>query len=122
VTSSKKECKQLRNEKIGCDCDEPQVSFCLTSSYFVLFNSKQKLRRKNKMGININDLQPLGSSLLSGKENVLDNLRELSPEELTISGGTANQIVKKDPSDGDTTVITTITSRGCDSYYYYYND
>ncbi|MGL5942473.1 MAG: hypothetical protein ACRC2S_19265 [Waterburya sp.] len=76
------------------------------------------------MGINIKDLQPLGSSLLSGKENVLDNLRELSPKELTISGGTANanQIVKKDPSDGDTTVITTITSRGCGSYYYYYND
>lgn len=74
------------------------------------------------MGININDLQPLGSSLLSGKENVLDNLRELSPKELTISGGAANQIVKKDPSDGDTTIITTITSKGSDSYYYYYKD
>ena len=43
------------------------------------------------MGININDLDnnfnPRGASLLSGNETVLDNLRELSPEELKTSGG-----------------------------------
>ena len=38
------------------------------------------------MGIKINDLQPLGASLLSGNESLMDNLRELSPEELRISG------------------------------------
>ena len=38
------------------------------------------------MGIKINDLQPLGASLLSGNESLMDNLRELSPEELKISG------------------------------------
>ncbi|MGL5078088.1 MAG: hypothetical protein ACRDBG_19985 [Waterburya sp.] len=53
------------------------------------------------MGINISDLQPLGSSLLSGNENILDSLRELSPEELRISGGG-----KKDDDGGDNTVIT----------------
>jgi hypothetical protein len=72
------------------------------------------------MGININDLQPLGSSLLSGKENVLDNLRELSSQELMISGGTANQTVREDKSDGDVTVITQTT--GCGNFYYYSND
>ena len=43
------------------------------------------------MGIKIddlgNDLNPVGASLLSGNETVLDNLRELSDEELKISGG-----------------------------------
>ena len=43
------------------------------------------------MGININDLDnnfsPVGASLLSGNETVLDNLRELSDEELKTSGG-----------------------------------
>ena len=43
------------------------------------------------MGININDLNnsfnPVGASLLSGNETVLDNLRELSDEELKTSGG-----------------------------------
>ena len=43
------------------------------------------------MGININDLdsnlQPVGASLLSGNESVIDNLRELSDEELKASGG-----------------------------------
>lgn len=43
------------------------------------------------MGINVNDLagelQPVGASLLSGNENVLDNLRELTAEELRICGG-----------------------------------
>ena len=43
------------------------------------------------MGININDLDnnlnPIGASLLSGNETVLDNLRELSDEELKTSGG-----------------------------------
>ena len=38
------------------------------------------------MGIKIDDLQPLGASLLSGNESLMDNLRELSPEELKISG------------------------------------
>ena len=38
------------------------------------------------MGIKINNLQPLGASLLSGNESLMDNLRELSPEELKISG------------------------------------
>ena len=43
------------------------------------------------MGINFDDLtnspNPVGASLLSGNESILDNLRELSPEELKISGG-----------------------------------
>ena len=43
------------------------------------------------MGININDLNnslnPVGASLLSGNETILDNLRELSDEELKTSGG-----------------------------------
>lgn len=43
------------------------------------------------MSININNLDegltPRGASLLSGNETVLDNLRELSEEELQISGG-----------------------------------
>ena len=43
------------------------------------------------MGININDLDnnlnPVGASLLSGNETVLDNLRELSDEELKTCGG-----------------------------------
>ena len=43
------------------------------------------------MGINLDDLNnspnPVGASLLSGNESILDNLRELSPEELKISGG-----------------------------------
>ena len=43
------------------------------------------------MAININDLDnyssPRGASLLSGNETVLDNLRELSEEELQTSGG-----------------------------------
>ena len=38
------------------------------------------------MSIKIDDLQPLGASLLSGNESLMDNLRELSPEELKISG------------------------------------
>lgn len=59
------------------------------------------------MGINISDLQPLGSSLLSGNENILDSLRELSPEELRISGGG-----KKDDDGGDNTVITVAVNNG----------
>ncbi len=41
------------------------------------------------MGININDLnqKPLGGELLSGSESIMDNLRVLSEEELSISGG-----------------------------------
>ena len=45
------------------------------------------------MGINIDDLEvnsssnATGASLLSGNETVLDNLRELSPEELRTTGG-----------------------------------
>ena len=43
------------------------------------------------MGININDLNnslnPVGASLLSGNETILDNLRELSDEELKTCGG-----------------------------------
>ncbi|MGL6339844.1 MAG: hypothetical protein ACRC80_11970 [Waterburya sp.] len=39
------------------------------------------------MGININDLQPLDSSLLSGSNKALGNLRELLPKELKITGG-----------------------------------
>ena len=43
------------------------------------------------MAININNLDegltPRGASLLSGNETVLDNLRELSQEELQMSGG-----------------------------------
>jgi hypothetical protein len=62
------------------------------------------------MGINIDDLQPLGGSLLSGNENVLDNLRELAPEELRISGGGKKS---DDDDDGDTTVITVDTGGGC---------
>ena len=46
---------------------------------------------RKSMGININDLnddlQPMGASLLSGNESVMDNLRELSDEELKASGG-----------------------------------
>ena len=39
------------------------------------------------MGININDLSPLGASLLADKESFLDNISDLSTEELKISGG-----------------------------------
>jgi hypothetical protein len=39
------------------------------------------------MGININDLQPLGGSLLSGSESIMGNLRVLSEDELSLSGG-----------------------------------
>ena len=43
------------------------------------------------MGINISNLddslQPVGASLLSGNESIMDNLRELSDEELKTSGG-----------------------------------
>ena len=43
------------------------------------------------MGINIKDLdgslQPIGASLLSGNESVMDNLRELTEDEQKISGG-----------------------------------
>ena len=43
------------------------------------------------MGINIDNLddnlQPVGASLLSGNESIMDNLRELSDEELKTSGG-----------------------------------
>ncbi len=39
------------------------------------------------MGINIKDLKPLGGDLLSGSESIMDNLRVLSEEELSISGG-----------------------------------
>ncbi|MGL6339843.1 MAG: hypothetical protein ACRC80_11965 [Waterburya sp.] len=60
------------------------------------------------MGININDLNPLGASLLSGNETVLDNLRELSPEELRISGGGK----KKGKGGGDNTVITVVVNNG----------
>ena len=53
------------------------------------------------MGININDLngnlQPIGASLLSGNDSIMDNLRELSAEEQKISGG---------GSKGGSTVVT----------------
>ncbi|MEY2855890.1 MAG: hypothetical protein RLZZ74_199 [Cyanobacteriota bacterium] len=41
------------------------------------------------MGININDLNqsPLGGELLSGSESIMGNLRVLSEEELSLSGG-----------------------------------
>jgi hypothetical protein len=39
------------------------------------------------MGINIDDLQPLGGSLLSGSESIMGNLRVLSEDELSLSGG-----------------------------------
>jgi hypothetical protein len=63
------------------------------------------------MGININDLNPLGASLLSGNETVLDNLRELSPEELRISGG-GKKKGKGSDDGGDITVITVNTGGG----------
>jgi hypothetical protein len=66
------------------------------------------------MGINIDDLQPLGGSLFSGNENILDNLRELAPEELRISGGGKKS---DDDDDGDTTVITVDTGGGCGCGY-----
>ncbi|MGL5078090.1 MAG: hypothetical protein ACRDBG_19995 [Waterburya sp.] len=65
------------------------------------------------MGININDLQPLGGSLLSGNDNILDSLRELSPEELRISGGG-----KKSDDEGDNTVITVSVNNGNYGYPY----
>lgn len=42
------------------------------------------------MGINVNDLNnlPLGGELLSGSDEIMGNLRILSEEELSISGGT----------------------------------
>lgn len=49
------------------------------------------------MGININDLngdlQPIGASLLSGNESIMDSLRELSDREQKISGGGNDTIV-----------------------------
>ena len=43
------------------------------------------------MGININDLngdlQPIGASLLSGNDSIMDSLRELSHQEQKVSGG-----------------------------------
>lgn len=43
------------------------------------------------MGISIGDLngglQPVGASLLSGNETIMNNLRELSEEELRVCGG-----------------------------------
>ena len=39
------------------------------------------------MGINVNDLQPLGADLLSGSESIMGDLRVLSEEELRLSGG-----------------------------------
>ena len=43
------------------------------------------------MGININDLdgslQPIGASLLSGNETLMDSLRELTDDEQKVSGG-----------------------------------
>ncbi len=44
-------------------------------------------RGKKQMGINITDLSPLGASLLADNESFLDNVRDLSTEELKISGG-----------------------------------
>ncbi|MGL6339845.1 MAG: hypothetical protein ACRC80_11975 [Waterburya sp.] len=57
------------------------------------------------MGININDLQPLDSSLLSGSNKALGNLRELLPKELKITGG------KKD--DDDEYFYTSQPGDGC---------
>jgi hypothetical protein len=63
------------------------------------------------MGININDLDsgssPIGASLLSGNETILDNLRELSDDELKTSGG------GKD-SDSDSVYI----DNGYSGYFY----
>ncbi len=39
------------------------------------------------MGIDINNLKPLGGDLLSGSESIMGSLRVLSEEELSISGG-----------------------------------
>ena len=58
------------------------------------------------MGININDLNnslnPVGASLLSGNETILDNLRELSDEELKTCGG--------GKKGGDSIVVTGVNS------------
>jgi hypothetical protein len=53
------------------------------------------------MGININELQPLGGSLLSGSESIMGNLRVLSEDELSLSGGG-----KGKGDDDDQTIIS----------------
>ncbi|MEO0012190.1 MAG: hypothetical protein RLZZ535_579 [Cyanobacteriota bacterium] len=54
------------------------------------------------MGININELQPLGGSLLSGSESIMGNLRVLSEDELSLSGGGKG---KGDDDDSSTIII-----------------
>jgi hypothetical protein len=39
------------------------------------------------MGININDLAPVGANLFSDSESFMGNIRSLSEDELKISGG-----------------------------------
>ncbi len=56
------------------------------------------------MGIDINDLKPLGADLLSGSESIMGSLRVLSEEELRISGGGNEKPKpehKKDSSDSN---------------------
>jgi hypothetical protein len=76
------------------------------------------------MGINIDELQPLGGSLLSGSESIMGNLRVLSEDELSLSGGGKG----KGKGDDDNGIIIIINNNNnnnnnngsSNSRYYYY--
>jgi hypothetical protein len=67
------------------------------------------------MGININELQPLGGSLLSGSESIMGNLRVLSEDELSLSGGGKG---KGDDDDSSTIIINNDNNNNNDNGYY----
>jgi hypothetical protein len=72
------------------------------------------------MGININELQPLGSNLLSGSESIMGNLRLLSEDELSLSGG--GEVSDSDDS-GFFFILNTNSNNGVstsESRYFYY--
>jgi hypothetical protein len=71
--------------------------------------------KEKNMGININELQPLGGSLLSGSESIMGNLRVLSEDELSLSGGGKG---KGDDDDSSIIIINNDNNNNNDNGYY----
>jgi hypothetical protein len=77
------------------------------------------------MGININELQPLGGSLLSGSESIMGNLRVLSEDELSLSGGGKGKGKGSDSGDSFSSIIinnnNSNNNNNSDGRYYRYH-
>lgn len=73
--------------------------------------------------ISISDLNPAGSALFSGSEGFMDTIRDLSEDELKISGGHGkykNKSKSKSKSKSYSKSFSKSNKKNKKNYYYHY--